>query len=148
MTLGRFPATEPGLADLVGAASDDILREAIGHAVRTAVRESGIDNQAVVDGLGLLSAASYGESPQRNSLESVWRTLDQQAWILAEAESPEYPQVFGKARAVNALWYALDSEPRIAGEGAIYEALHSVDDSASLRNTLIRILSHTDANTM
>lgn len=143
MSLDRFSATEPELASLVSTADSDALRSASRVAVELALVAAvpAVDSVDVIEGLASLRRGSFSNKVLRRRLEGLWQDLDRKAFGASEAHPSDYLKFFLAARAINALWYALDPDARSAAQGAIYEALHAVDDPTEIRKQTLRTLA-------
>jgi hypothetical protein len=140
--LNRFAATEPLLSRLVAESDRRALGSALKLAVNTALtRTSETQEGLVAAGLALLMSGAFGEFQVRAELGLMVERLDKRAWEAADVDSSVYARLFARARAVNALWYALDPDVHVAAENAIYEALHAVPDPAALRTEVARTLA-------
>lgn len=75
------------------------------------------------------------QSPDRDeaSLAALVDALDTVAWDLQEQEGPGYEAAFARARAVNALLFAVRGDP----EDAIYEALHATANPGAVGSLVL-----------
>jgi hypothetical protein len=98
-------------------------------------------------------ASSLRDTPPSNSLFirqkllGFVEQLDEVQWNLRDqveqgtGQADEYLKTFGRARAVHALYYALDSHPYIAAAESVYEAHAATNDFKALEELINHILA-------
>jgi hypothetical protein len=129
----------PGMpADVVaelGRAPAGRLRRIADEVASVAVAMAAIEDDRVRAAGDAIREGRFGDSSERTELRALVEELDMAAWELqrdvgaGDAEDEEYAAAFRRARAVNALWCALDADPATAARDAVYEASHAVGES-------------------
>jgi len=128
------------LADQLERANENQLRAAALLAVRFALARIPLMEPAIAEGLQALEEHRYGDQDVRSRVEAVVRKYDEQQWGLQEdgqGDSPAYSDAFEKARAANALYYALDPDPWLAATRAIYDTEAATEDLPGLRREVL-----------
>lgn len=135
------------LAACLERASSSQLRAAALAACRLALERTGLTDPIVEEGLKALANGNYSDVLLRSKLRSLVDRLDREHWRLKElieqgrADEPPYPSAFHKARAVNAVYAALDSDAFEAAADSIYEAYHATNDLATLAAVVVAALT-------
>lgn len=138
----RMNQLEPGLRRMLIEASDEARRRVALTVSRLAVSRAGISDPRLGAALEQLLRGKYGDSPERSALRALTEELDDAAWgiqdrvELGAADKADYAKAFMTARAVNAVWYALDPDPLAAAVEATYEAAAAIADALSLRTAV------------
>jgi hypothetical protein len=138
----RLKLLDPVLRQLINDASERAQRRAALAVSRLARDRVGIADPRLGSALERLQAGEYGDSPQRGAVLALTEELDEAAWDVnrrveaGEADKADYLKAFRKARAANAVWYALDPDPMAAAAETTYEALAAVDDHEAVRKAV------------
>lgn len=117
-------------------------RRVVLEICRLVSEKTGANDLHLQNGLALLKKESYGDSPQRKAIENLTQELDETAWNIQGqieagiADKDEYYNAFHKARAANALWFALDQDLSKAVSETIYEANAAIDNIEILRSII------------
>jgi hypothetical protein len=133
-----FPDLEKDLKRLSPAG----LRDVAAAAAREATRIIGIANTTVEEGIAALAGAHYGDPSLTGRLRSLVEELDGIQWDLQDGvdegrkEKAAQSKAFREARAVNALYYALQANPLEAALEALYEAHAAIQDVPTIRKLL------------
>ena len=146
MLKSRLETVSPDLVNGIEKASD-AQKRAICTAVATlAVRTTKLNDTAVDAGLRALESGRYGPGPVTVGLERVAEDLDNQyfkAYQQFEAgkcDKAAYQELFAKARAVSAVFFALEKDPFHAAAEATYEAISAIgiDDPRSVVDGILQ----------
>jgi hypothetical protein len=139
MTGPRLGRIAPDLVERVLRATGDVQREISLDACRHAIAAAGLSDPVVHAGLRCAERGKYGDTAARAAVRDLMGALDETAWGIQEqvdeggADEATYLTAFTKARAANALFYALDSDPATGALEALYEANVASDDLPQLR---------------
>ncbi len=139
----------PDLQELLEKADQNTQRKITLAVSELAIKESEIDDPRLQKALELLQKERYGDSPERQAIKNLVDELDRAAWdiqgkwiedsrILYDKE--KYEKAFTKARAVNALWFALDEDSLSAVSETVYEANVAINDLEKLRSVIQKVL--------
>jgi hypothetical protein len=134
----RMNQLEPRLRQALIEASDEARRRVALTVSRLAVSRAGISDPRLGAALEQLLRGAYGGSPERSAVRAMTEELDDAAWDIQDrvevgaADKADYMKAFMTARAVNAVWCALDPDPLAAAVEATYEAAAAIADVESL----------------
>jgi type I site-specific restriction endonuclease len=127
----------PALTEKFRAASPDRRRAAALAACEAAVRATRIEDERVARALAQLRAAVHRaivaiDPRLRADVEQLSALLDDESFAQEErGRASDDRDYFSQARAAAAVAYALSGDSEELHE-AIYEALHSVDDTSEI----------------
>jgi hypothetical protein len=132
----RLEQLDAGVAKQLRALGYEELRNIATVVATNAVREVSLHDPrlSVLEELED-ETAPFGDSPERSGLQDLVDELDEGEERLREAVDRGTARVtsvrtaYGQARAANAVWYALSSEPMEAAAGAICEAVAAMGDA-------------------
>ena len=139
------------LIDRLSFASHDQLRFVAASMSKFAVTYVGLNEPRLQSALETLADGRFGDSAIRAALEGLVEELDSAGFNARDefeaGRGPweEYSRAFARARAANAVWFALDADPAAAAAEAIYEAHAAVDDPSQMRAVLAAALSDYNA---
>lgn len=123
---------------LLTEADEGARRRVAARVSRLALDRVPVSDPQLRAALALIERYAFGDSPERDAVQSLVDQLDRIAWDIQErveagsADEADYVAAFAKARAVNAVWYALASDALDAAAEATYEAAAAIDDPESL----------------
>jgi hypothetical protein len=135
----RLSTIAPDLVEQLEREPEPRLRALTEGVVDAALRATDVQDEAVERALEALRAGRYGDSAERDAAKRLADELDEVAWDLqervdaGEADQEDYLAAFRRARAVAALWFALDEDPPTAAMEAAYEARAATDDGVVRR---------------
>ncbi len=138
----RLKLLDPVLRQVLNNASEPAQRQAALAVSRLVGDRARIADPRLGAALERLQAGEYGDSLQRRAVLALTQELDEVAWDVnrrveaGEADKADYVHAFRKARAANAVWYALDSDSLAAAAEATYEALAAIDDHEAVRRAI------------
>ncbi|MGW4929146.1 hypothetical protein ACWEOH_08340 [Agromyces sp. NPDC004153] len=138
----RLETIAPDLVALIDRRDDIGRREAALIACRVAISRTGLSNLSVEALLGAIERGDVGETSSRRAVNVVVDALDGIQWELHDrldegtATTAEHLAAFARARAASAVYFAADSDARVAAMEALYEANAAIDDLDSLRSAL------------
>lgn len=135
----RLSSIAPDLVEQLEGEPEAQLRRTAEAVVEAALRATEVGNGTVKQALDALHAGRYGAPEERRAIKQLADRLDESAWDLqdrveaGEADQDEYLDEFRRARAVTALWFALEPDPLVAAVEAAYEAQAATDDDVVRR---------------
>jgi hypothetical protein len=124
----RFELVSRDLAKKLETLSEAQLRELGIAAVKIALERTGVTGEGVDEGLNAHAAGNFGDPLVLKKVESLVNELDKRQWELqAKVESGSVDKsvqtiAFLEARAVHALFFALNQDPLTAAQETLYEA--------------------------
>ena len=130
----RLEIEAPDLAAKLRSSRRANLRAAATAIAKLAVEQLSVQDARIDAGLMAAAAQAWGDSPVRADLQQLTAELDEIAWDIQDhAETgatveADYEDAFRRARAVAALYFALDIDPANAAAESVYEAIHALDD--------------------
>lgn len=130
----RLDLISPELLLRLGKASKEQLREIVHSVCRLVVERTGLENEIIDEVMEILDSGSQNNDSLRVSINNFVEALDEKQWNLQElveigqAKKSDYFSAFSRARAANALYYALDQDPLFSAAEVIYEANAALDD--------------------
>ena len=131
---------------LIGAPPATLRRIAVSGA-HLAVERTAAESETLGDALRAADAGAVGDGPVRDQVQAVADSYDGVGFDAREradagehAAAAEYDEAFRRARAAQAVWFALSGDPVDAAEGSLYEARHALDDDAALQELIERQL--------
>lgn len=142
----RLSTVAPDLSGLVEIAGAAACRHAAVVAAVFAVHHSGLDDPRADEALLAIREGRFGDTPERAAVAALVSALDDRQWDLqdrigaGESMINEHLVAFGRARAASAVFYAGETDPRLAAAEAIYEASAVVDDLKDLRPVVMPAL--------
>jgi hypothetical protein len=143
-SLARLKLLDPRLQQVLRESTDEGRRRVALTVSSLAIDRAGITDPRLAAGLERLQRGGYGDSPERGAVQALTEELDEVAWDIQDqadgADNADYAKAFMKARAANALWYALDEDPLEAAAEAAYEAGAAIEDPQSLRTAVEDVL--------
>jgi len=128
MTDNRLSTVAPDLVTTVLKEPAKVQDQLAMMVAEWVVAEVGLVDARVSIGLVVSRAGERGDSPERDAVKAVVGEYDVRAWDFQDAieagsaTQAEYETEFNRARAASTVWWALDSDPRIAVLDALYEA--------------------------
>lgn len=134
---------DPELSIILTKAREAQLRAATLAVCRYVIENNNLTERVIDDALGLLETNNYGNTLTRKKLEMLVDVLDQRQWDLQDLKDEgkidevTYSAAFKRARAANALFFALDTNSLEAATEAIYEANAAVDNNPRLIKSLV-----------
>ncbi|QQS39221.1 hypothetical protein IPM62_01230 [Candidatus Woesebacteria bacterium] len=141
----RIELVFPGLLEVISKVSTDVQRSIAYNVAKLAIEHAGLKGDFVDEAVANMELGNTNEALQSKVKVYVER-LDNEAYAL-EAKRQEnnpyekrYLTAFRKARAANALYYALDNDELRAATESIYEASKSVDNSLLVKEKVEAIL--------
>jgi hypothetical protein len=138
----RLKLLDPVLRQVLNDASEQARRRAALTVSKLAVDRASIADPRLGAALMRLQDGGYGDSPERSAVHALTEELDEAAWHVQDrvkagtAERADYVKAFVKARAANAVWYALDPDPLEAVAEATYEASAAIEDPEAVRTAI------------
>ncbi len=139
MSLTRLGTLDPELARRVLAAPEAACRSLAAGAAEAALSVVGAPaDERLLAAREAVRLGNVGDSHVRSALQTLVEELDEAAWDIQDQVEAgrrpyeEYQSAFERARAINALWFALDPDPRVAAGEACYEALAAGVDADQL----------------
>jgi hypothetical protein len=136
---------DPELAGKLAAASDTALRRVAEAVARHAVRSTGLVDarlEAAMAAVGL----GKGHATARDAMEVLTHELDEVAWEKqsgaeeAASQDPAYLRAFMRARAANAVAFALEADALVAATESTCEALQATEDPEQVRSAVLAAL--------
>jgi len=143
----RIDFGDPALAEALRALDPARLRSVAAVAARIAVDHTGLSDPRLIGALAALHAGEPASSEDREAVATVIGEFDEVYWSLAHKRDAATPasnaehESFARARAANALWYALDPDPHTAALEAVYESLTALDGHTDKLRTALRALA-------
>jgi hypothetical protein len=143
----RLETIASDIVDVMRDATEDACRRTALLAAEFAVSSTRLDAKEALEALDAVREGRFGETSERRALEALIVTLDEQQWNLQDAVAAntatddEHLKAFGLARAASAIFYAGESNSRLAAAEAIYEASALFDDLTELRSLALAALS-------
>lgn len=140
-TVSRLALEFADLSVAIANASPADRVSAAVAAATAAVERTGIQQDPVI--VEALQALSNGEpcAPEvRDRVEKLVGRLDEAYWSAQDALEPGQPTTvgtlseFARARAANAVWFALAAENTSEAQDVVYEAHYGLDDPDRLRS--------------
>src|ERR1700674_5618083 len=138
----RLKLLDPVLQQMLNGAGAPARRRAALTVSKLAVDRAGIADPRLATALERLQSGGYGDSPERRAVQALTEELDEVAWHVqgqvdtGNADKTDYVKAFAKARAANAVWYALDADPLEAAAEATYEASAAIDNPEAVRTAI------------
>jgi hypothetical protein len=135
----RLSGIAPDLVEQLEGESEAQLRRTAEAVVDAALRATKVGSGTVKQALAALQAGRHGALEERRVVKQLADRLDESAWDLqdrveaGEAGRDEYLDEFRRARAVTALWFALEPDPLVAAVEVAYEARAATDDDVVRR---------------
>jgi hypothetical protein len=130
------------LAEPLAQASDDQLRIVARAASTLAVERTGLRDPVLDTALSALESGQPADTSLRTQVEALVQQLDEAQWEpqdqvhAGQAGAPwakaAQRAAFRRARAANAVYFALDADPRRAAHEALYEATAATQDEEAL----------------
>ena len=148
MSFVRLATVAPDLVEEISQRDGAELSAISSAVVAWALGQVEIEDTRLVAALSALKERHVNDRT-RDQLWELVQKLDELAWDLQESEAGDetlvgYAHAFARARAVNALWYALfipASSETVAD--CMYEAQAVAGDVSSLRNVVHQVLANT-----
>lgn len=138
MTFVRLSVVAPELVDLLRAASTEQLLRVSAASVGWALAQADVVDARLEDGTAALAAQQFGDSAVRARVNELVEELDVVARDIQDTgDNPGYLAAFTRARAANALWYALVGADLDATMECVYEAFATSDVTESLIEAVI-----------
>ena len=137
MTLWRLSTVAPDLVQLLEAQDAATLSSVARRTAAWSVESVGLSDPRL--DLALAAQEASFDAAQRAEVERLVEELDEAAWDVQEridagtADEAAYDVAFGLARAANAVWFAMGSDPREAALEAAYEAQAAQDSADGVR---------------
>lgn len=141
----RLELVAPDLASLIIRAEERTLRDAILAVCRAATE--GMDDPIIRQAMDALEGRKRRDKGLREKLKRLVEDLDEIQWNMREAmetgglSEDTYLEAFSRARAANALYFALDPDPVNGALEAIYEAYAAMGDLGRIREIVRRTIS-------
>lgn len=141
----RLKTRSADLSRLIESAVGEQQRRIAVRAAEAALAAVLLDEPELAPALADLAAARWG-GPGLRSAAALTDRLDNLAWDIQEevdegrAEQAEYLEAFRRARAVNAVVFALDGDAREAALEAAYEAEAATENLSQIRNIVNEVL--------
>lgn len=135
----RLETNEPDLLEALRRASVEGQRRVAEAVAVHSIEIAGVSEEVLGDARAALREGQYGAEALIGRLDAVVDRLDETQWDLrdrfesGEVSEEQYLAAFGRARAVNALRFALETDPLVAAAEAVYEALAVTDDREDIR---------------
>lgn len=123
-----------------------IMRKIALIVSRFAINETRLRDPIIEEAFSALDTEVITNASLRERLGKFVERLDQIQWDLkelvdeGEIDKAEYLAAFSKARAANALYFALDPNEYIAATESIYEANAATNELATLKRLALRVL--------
>lgn len=140
---------DPELALRIEQATEVELRIIVVKVCDSVLKENNLLTEpTVIVAVEAIHDSNYGDHVLTQNLESLVETLDEIPWDIGEkvenatAEYVERASAFRRARAANALLYALEIDPLLAATNSIYEAHAATSDYDRLREIILKILGN------
>jgi hypothetical protein len=143
----RLKLLDPVLRQVLDDASEPARRRAALTVSKLAVDRAGITDPRIGAALERLQGGGYGDSSERSAVQALTEELDEAAWNVQDrveagtADKADYVNAFARARAANAVWYALDRDPLEAAAEATYEASAAIGDPEAVSTAIHDSLS-------
>lgn len=147
MLENRLELIAPVLSAQLLRADERVLRRVALAVCQFAVQRTGLANDPVVASIDVLILNRATAHELRQRVESLVAQLDELQWQLQDAvergevDNGAYLAAFHRARAVHAVWFALDDNPVIAAIEATYEAHAATDDLPGLEELIHTLLA-------
>jgi hypothetical protein len=141
----RLETRSAELSQLIESADAEPQRRIAVRVAQVALAAVPIDEPELAPALADLAADRWG-GPGVQSATTLTDRLDNLAWDIQEevdegtAEQAEYLEAFRRARAVSAVAFALDADPRNAALEAAYEAEAATENLDLIRGIVNEIL--------
>ena len=135
----------PDLSSLLAQAPEDELRTVAFTACTTALEKNHLVDANIDQALQALKLRNYGDSLLRRELACLVERLDIEQWDLqdkvdeGQVDQAAYEAAFKRARAVHAVYFALDPDPFVAATESLYEATAATDIQV-IRGIVVSIL--------
>ena len=135
----RLVSLAPELAGEIERQNPTVLRAIALNVSEWVIGEVGVVDERLDRGIAGLEGTVEIPSSLRSEINVLWDELDVKAWDIQDliedghATEGEYEAAFFKARAANALWYALDPDRMIGTLECVYEAQAATDIDAIRR---------------
>jgi len=143
----RIELISPELRKRLDSANEAHLRRIAATVSRAIVERVGISHPIITRALEQLDAHGPPVGELQAQVQAFADDLDSAYLDLSEeceeghASREQVSVAFSKARAANAVAFALDSNALIAASEAAYEAASAVDDAAAITSIAEKILS-------
>lgn len=125
------------------------IAKAVSHFV---LQQIPIDDISIVrQGYQMLEINEVGDPELRQQLLATIRILDEHQWSLHDliemerAADSEYMRAFERARAANAIYYALSADAWEAATESIYEATAATDQFEAIAEIVSQVLGTSSA---
>ena len=124
-------------------ASDEKLRLIAIISSSFAIDRTKLVNPILEESLSDLKSGNIGDQDLIDKLEGLVYELDLIQWEIRElwnenqAEEDNYIKAFYKARAANAVYYALQPNSQLAAIESTYEAIAATDDFSTLEKLIL-----------
>ncbi|HEX4444628.1 MAG TPA: hypothetical protein VHZ81_13745 [Galbitalea sp.] len=139
MSESRLVSVAPELVREIERQKPAALRAIALSVSEWVIREVGVVDERLDRGIAALEGTTEISPSLRSDINVLWDGLDVKAWDIqdliegGEATEGEYEAAFFRARAANALWYALDPELLMGTLECVYEAQAATDIDAIRR---------------
>jgi len=149
MTASRLELDAPDLVEQLKRLQAPQLRRVAIGAARVALEHAGVQNPILEEALRTLDEGHSVSEELRSKVEEVVNELDDRYFELQEAEGhfqKEHgpsAQAYCRARAANAVLFAVHHDPFEAAMEALYEANYALDEDTDLLRGLVRQLTTT-----
>jgi hypothetical protein len=144
----RLDLLSPNLVKKLSPAAEQKLRRITVAACKIALSRTELKSSLIDQSIEALEGSqSIDRWFLRQKLESYTNQLDKLQWDLREQVDSgmetmdKYLKAFGNARTINALYFALDSDPYFAAAETIYEVYAATNDLQALEEEINRILT-------
>lgn len=148
MTTLSIALLDPDLANHLRKSSSSDLRRVARSIAHLVVDSTFLEEPVVTRALDVLDNDSIASEELRNQLWSKVEALDEIQWSLHDAADEglasmdDYSMAFSKARAANAVFCALASDPLEAASDCLYEAHAATSQLDALRAIALRTLGN------
>lgn len=135
----RLETNAPDLLEALRRAGVEGQRRVAEAVAVHSIETAGVSEEDLGEAQAALREGRYGAETLLGRLDAVVDRLDEAQWDLrdrfesGEVSEEQHLAAFGRARAVNALRFALETDPLVAAAEAVYEALAATDDRDDIR---------------
>jgi hypothetical protein len=141
----RLDIEAPELAARLRRANVTELRTVAASVASLAVKELNVQDPRIDAGLQAVAAQVWGDAEVRARLQQLTDELDEVAWDIQDQIDPPaldgYQAAFRRARAVESLFFSLDTDPLTAACESAYAAFHALADLELAHNVIDQALT-------
>ena len=138
----RLSLISPELSSELLSLSDEGLRKVALEVSSYAIEQTELKDPIVGESLKALSRGNVGDLELLERLEEFVYKLDLIQWELQimweedKVDEEEYIAAFRRARAANALYFALYSDNQVAAVESAYESIAAIDDLKKIKQII------------